>query len=338
MADRPRTNRSQFYKQVLLKPGRLAYLAAWSVISNSDTISEKIIKPNVSTETWKKMESYLVTTTWHWYVWAIGALLIMLAGAVESGYRLNKAAQDRARKAIADLEEVTKPRLAILWHPGGVTYHFEYVSGQNPVPSIHFRICIENISKTTEVDGIRVVLERLTPHRLPCVPCSLRLMNNILMPPAPDPRIERFSLNPGDRQFIDLMEQKPGTPAFNIWHTVVPQITTQVPAQAYTMRILVTASNAPSVSRDFELVENGLVWNLRAINGYFRVNSASSSASNSFCADCLISREYLTSRAGAFQAGRAVLLVGNAFFLPARFRHKAVPEVLPDGPVLFQVD
>jgi hypothetical protein len=31
------------------------------------------------------------------------------------------------------------------------------------------------------------------------------------------------------------------------------------------------------------------------------------------------------------------LLVRNALFLPARFRHKTVPEVLPDGP-LFQVD
>src|SRR5450755_2139221 len=69
-----------------------------------------------------------------------------------------------------------------------------------------------------------------------------------------------------------------------------------------------------------------------------RVNSASSSASNSFCADCLISREYLTTRAGTFQAGCAVLLIRNALFLPARFRNKAVPEVLPYGSVFFQVD
>lgn len=164
MSDSPPENRSQFYKQVLLKPGWLACLAAWSIISNSDTISEKLIKPNVSTETWTKMQSYVVTTTWHWYVWAIGALLIILAGAVETGYRLYKAAQDRARNAIAEFEEITKPRLAILWHPGEVTYHFEYVAGPNPVPSIHFRICIENISKTTQINGIRVVLERLTPH------------------------------------------------------------------------------------------------------------------------------------------------------------------------------
>ena len=68
-----------------------------------------------------------------------------------------------------------------------------------------------------------------------------------------------------------------------------------------------------------------------------RVNSASC-ASNSFCADCLISREYLATRTGAFQAGCAVLLVRNALFLTARFRHKTVPEVLPDRSVFFQVD
>src|SRR5450756_1250851 len=69
-----------------------------------------------------------------------------------------------------------------------------------------------------------------------------------------------------------------------------------------------------------------------------RVNSVSSSASNSFCADCLMSRGYLSTRAGALQAVGAVLLVGNALFLPAGFRHKTLPEVLPNGPVFFQID
>src|ERR1700685_2690653 len=69
-----------------------------------------------------------------------------------------------------------------------------------------------------------------------------------------------------------------------------------------------------------------------------RVNSASSSTSISFCADCLMSSEYLGTRADALQAFRAVSLVRNGPLLSARLRHKAVPEVLPDGPVLFQVD
>ncbi len=69
-----------------------------------------------------------------------------------------------------------------------------------------------------------------------------------------------------------------------------------------------------------------------------RANSLSSRASNSFCAGGLISIAYLSRRAGAFQTVRAVLFVWNALFLPARFRNKAVPEVLPNGPVFFEVD
>src|SRR5450759_275152 len=69
-----------------------------------------------------------------------------------------------------------------------------------------------------------------------------------------------------------------------------------------------------------------------------RANSVSSSASNSFCADCLMTRAYLSARASALQAVRAVLLVRNALFLPAGFRHKALPEILPNGTVFFQID
>ena len=62
-----------------------------------------------------------------------------------------------------------------------------------------------------------------------------------------------------------------------------------------------------------------------------RLNCVSSSASNSFCAADLISREYLTTRVRAFQAVGAILLVRNALLLPARFRNKTIPEVVPDG-------
>src|SRR5277367_3328775 len=42
--------------------------------------------------------------------------------------------------------------------------------------------------------------------------------------------------------------------------------------------------------------------------------------------------------AGALQAARAVLLVRNALFLAARFGYQTVPDLFPNGPVLFQVD
>lgn len=113
----------------------------------------------------------------------------------------------KAEKAITDLRMATTPCLEIRWHPGELTFHYELGGGKDSAPSVHFRICMANTSKATAVRDIRVMLERLPPHNLTCVTCSLRLMNNILMEPAPDPRVERFSLNPEDSQFVDLMEQ-----------------------------------------------------------------------------------------------------------------------------------
>jgi hypothetical protein len=159
------------------------------------------------------------------------------------------------------------PELEIRWNPGEQTYHYEYpLPLDDPVLNIYFRICIVNISKRTVVTDIKVKLEKLTPHELACVPCCLRLMNDIIPVPGKTPK-ESFSLNPGDKQFVDLMMQKPNFPKFFIWHTVVPQIGVDVPAQAYTMTISVTAANADPVSQSFELVEDGPVWNLRAVNG-----------------------------------------------------------------------
>src|ERR1035438_7233318 len=51
-----------------------------------------------------------------------------------------------------------------------------------------------------------------------------------------------------------------------------------------------------------------------------------------------MSREYSGTGVATFQAVPAVLFVRNAIFLPARFRHETVPEVLPNGPVFSQVD
>src|ERR1019366_4972622 len=67
-----------------------------------------------------------------------------------------------------------------------------------------------------------------------------------------------------------------------------------------------------------------------------RANSASSSESNSLCADCLMSREYSGTGVDTFQPVRAVLLVRDSLF--PRSRHKTVPEVFPKSAVFLQVD
>src|ERR1039458_4536667 len=51
-----------------------------------------------------------------------------------------------------------------------------------------------------------------------------------------------------------------------------------------------------------------------------------------------IAREYLATLTMALQSLGPVLLVGNAFFLAARFGNQAIPEVLPNDAVLLEFD
>jgi hypothetical protein len=258
MVDSLPEKRSQFYEEVLLKPGWLAVLAAWSVLSNSDTISEKFIKPVVSPETWKKWESILMTTNWPWYVWLIGALAIVLVGAVETGYRLYRTARERGDKAILDFETYKTRQLELTWNPHEEPYRW-WDMGQK-VPVLYFRLRVKNISGAT-VNGIKVELSELIPRALPCVPCPIRLMNNIL--PRDEP-VRKFSLNPGDKNFIDLMLQSRGMDTFWILHTV-QGISEAVPKEAYRMTIRISAINVPEILRTYELAEDGELWNLREI-------------------------------------------------------------------------
>src|ERR1022692_2159580 len=69
-----------------------------------------------------------------------------------------------------------------------------------------------------------------------------------------------------------------------------------------------------------------------------RANSALSSASSSFPAAGFISSEYLATPAIVLQALGSVFLVGDALFLAPRLGNQAIPEVLPNGTVLPEVD
>jgi hypothetical protein len=155
------------------------------------------------------------------------------------------------------------PALDIVWKPGENTYRHEYFLPPPGAPlNIQFRICVVNRSETNKATNVRIRMEELSPPELPCVPCCLRLMNNIL--PQQEP-IESFSLNPGDHQFVDLLVQTPNGKEFWILHTVIP-ISVVVKAQPYTFKISATAENAPSKSRRFELVKDGTLWNMEAID------------------------------------------------------------------------
>jgi hypothetical protein len=262
-APEPPRDRSDFYKRTLLAPVWIAVLIAWSILSNSDTAIEKIIKPVFlffSTETrWNQWGISGMISNLPLHVWLIGALVIIASGATETGYRFYRDARRRGDKAIVDFENYKTKQLELTWNPEEEPYRW-WDMGQKPAPALYFRLRVKNISGAT-INGIKVELSELIPRELICVPCPIRLMNNILPRDVPE---REFSLNPGDKCFIDLMLQSRSMDTFWILHTV-QGISEAVPKKPYRMVIRISAINVPEIVRRYELIEDGEMWRLQEV-------------------------------------------------------------------------
>ena len=121
-----------------------------------------------------------------------------------------------------------------------------------------YRVCIVNLSKIKSAIDVEVERTNLIPPVMACVPCHLRLKNNILPAQAP---IEKFTLTPEGRQFIDVMRWGPTSDKFDIWHTVLQP--TEIPAQPYYLTISTAATNAPRISKNFDVFRDGNGWGFR---------------------------------------------------------------------------
>jgi hypothetical protein len=146
------------------------------------------------------------------------------------------------------------PLLKIVWNPRDDGYRFEFpLNGDN----ILFRVSVTNASRTHPLVGVQVRMESLTPRTCPCIPASLRLMNDFAQPYT-----ERFSLTAGGSRFVDVIQQNLNDPAhFLIWHVVIP-IDVKVKAQPYKFTIVATADNAPAASTEFEMRMDGSTWGM----------------------------------------------------------------------------
>jgi len=150
-------------------------------------------------------------------------------------------------------------RLRIVWKPGEPVFVHSYKLPPDPAINVEFRVCVVNTSTRTTLTDIRVRLQDLQPYELPCVPCGLRLMNN-----TKDPLIDRFDLHPGEEQFVSVFVQKPTAPLFWFLHTT-PGIEWTVPAQPYSMRIVASCGQTRA-EQGFEVIKNGLQWEMRVVN------------------------------------------------------------------------
>jgi hypothetical protein len=202
---------------------------------------------------------------------AIWTCIVCLLGAIVLIYLSFQKGQDApeddsslfGRGAIPapESQERDPARLEITWHAGEKPYVHEYRMPNDPSQTLHthFRIVVINLSKGEQAKDVEVILEDISPRTLDCVPCHLRMMNNILPGDAP---IEKFSLNPQGKQPIDVMMWRPDSSRFQIWHTVLRQ-PTDIPAQTYTIKITASAANASPTSETFEIFRDGAAWNMR---------------------------------------------------------------------------
>jgi len=251
--------RASYYRRVLLNTLWLVVLGVWSLVLLIDDIAGKIVKPRVSDAAWKKLEWLTVIGAWPLYIWALGVLVILLIGATEVGYRLYREARKRGDKAIADFEYYKTGRLEVTWNPMEKPYRW-WDETQNP-PALYFRLLVRNVSGST-VNGVKVELSELAPRKLECVPCPIRLMNNIL---PGNTAVHSFSLNPGDKNFIDLMLQSRSLDCFWILHAVEGYDEVSVPRLPYTMTIRVSATDLPEIVRRYQLFEDGELWNMKEL-------------------------------------------------------------------------
>jgi hypothetical protein len=194
-----------------------------------------------------------------WIMPTILAAALIIAGLLH----LKAARVAKESDSNAKIERLTKlPDLEIRWKPGELKYFFPYMNppGNPPGFNLQYRMCVVNNSDH-RLTNVRVALDKLVPDTLPCVPCNLTLMNDHKETPS-----TTFSLAPnGGYEFIDLMLQWPEGSEFWILHVVKP-ISQKVPAMAYSMTIRVDADNSDSISRNFELVRNGPLWNLMPVS------------------------------------------------------------------------
>lgn len=249
-----------FCKRVIREPLLWVGSIVWTVLADLDGVLERLLKPNIGIEHWRWLEKHMVSQSWSFSVWLNGILLLLLIAVVKTSYHLYSQARLRMVEAIADFENYKTRQLKLTWNPQEEPYRW-WDMNQKPAPALYFRLCVKNISGVT-VNGIKVELSELIPRELPCVPCPIRLMNNILPRDAPE---REFSLNPGDKRFIDLMLQSRSMDTFWILHTV-QGISEVVPIKPYKMVIRISAINVPEIVRHYELLEDGEMWRLQEGN------------------------------------------------------------------------
>jgi len=151
-------------------------------------------------------------------------------------------------KKIRELEEWLQPKLEIAFGEGG---SFEQVNdfGDGSLQRL-YRVMVTNLGGTT-IQNVRVQLERIEMYDNPFLPVELHQMHDNEAPFS-----RSFSLNPGQKQYIDVVSKLEGegcTDAeITLWYAV-QSIPNKIPRGAYKLALVATGDNVQPCHEEFNV-------------------------------------------------------------------------------------
>ena len=251
--------RFAYYGRAFLKPIWFFAGVLIGVAKDSDW-REEIIKPLVSESTFTSW-GWLLTLDFSWTTWGIVLLVAVLLGATESGYRLYAKERSEKSDALRKVDDYETPKLTLSWSPVDGPYRWWDETRQPP--SLYFGLCIKNDSNLP-VTGVRVELQDINPAPPSSyVPCPLRLRHNIL--PA-NKAVHEFSLNGGDKKFVQLMLQAEDMDSFWILTAVESMQDWVVPIEEYTFSVRVSsATPGADAEGRYQIYRDGRLWNMKEL-------------------------------------------------------------------------
>jgi hypothetical protein len=104
-----------------------------------------------------------------------------------------------------------------------------------------------------------VQITLIDPFEMLCIPARLLLMNE-------DPSAREFFLPASGTQYVDVIQQSQPSGDAYLWHIVKNQSIKLKAAGNFSIEITTYGDNADSVSQYFDIVKEGTVFALKAVD------------------------------------------------------------------------
>jgi hypothetical protein len=232
-------------------------LASWLKLVVPPALTILAVWFFVGPESFSKQVSTLLTVSIASFGWA---LLAFLGHFISAPIRIHRDSSSRISEMgqeIQKYQDAQKPRLAIQFRPQD-----SYVQGT--APHFLYRISVTNLSTALSIESVSVQLENIKPYRPQLLPTYMHLMNDN---PIDGVHQQSFTLDPGETRYVDIFEVHHNNDGvhFAIKH-IVRNVGPYIAERFEGFTIICRGKNCPSVSADFELIEQDGIYRLSQIS------------------------------------------------------------------------